>query len=69
MKNIFKSLLVVLVGIFCTYIVWAVLYFILFGGWLGVISSVSGKVLFPMNVVIILTGMFAYLDESNDYWN
>jgi hypothetical protein len=49
--------------------VWAVLYFILFGGWLGVISSVSGKVLFPMNVVIILTGMFAYLDVNNKYWN
>ena len=68
MKNIFKSLLVVLVGIFCTYIVWAVLYFILFGGWLGVINSIPGQVIYPMSTIFILIGMFTYLEET-DYWN
>ena len=67
MKNIFKSLLVILVAIVCNYVVWAVLYFILRGGWLGAISSNVGTAMYCFTTILIALGMLTYLDEYNYY--
>lgn len=69
MKNIFKSLLVILVGIVCTYIVWALGCFIFTGGWLGAISLKEGSIPYVVVTMMTLIGIFMYLYDKDDYWN
>lgn len=67
MKNIFKTLFVFLLGIFCTYIVWAVGCFLFTGTWLGVITEEEGVVPYCFVAFITIALLFIYLNDTDYY--
>lgn len=67
MKNIFKTLFVFLLGIFCTYVVWAAGCFVFIGTWLGVITKEEGLVSYITVTIICIIFLFVYLNDTEYY--
>jgi len=67
MKNIFKTLFVFLLGMFCTYVVWASGCLIFSGRFLGVITEEEGLVAYVIATVISIIFLFVYLTDNEYY--
>ena len=67
MKNIFKTLFVFLLGMFCTYVVWVAGCLIFSGRFLGVITEEEGLVAYVIATVISIIFLFVYLTDNEYY--